>query len=64
MKFVNYLLELLGRKQKKELVEALKEGKTVSVSGAEGSGKTTLVSVLHKRGPNAGEDFDTHAVHL
>ena len=64
MKFVDYLVKLLGKKRKKELVEALKEGKTVIVSGEQSSGKTTLVSVLQKRGHKAVEDFDTHEVHL
>lgn len=64
MRFVEYLVGLLGKKRKKELVKALKEGKTVIVSGEQSSGKTTLVSVLQKRGHKAVEDFDTHEVNL
>lgn len=64
MKLKDYLSGLLGKDQKKELVRALKEGKTVIVSGEQCSGKTTLVSVLRKRGHNVVEDFDTYEVHL
>lgn len=64
MRFEEYLESLLGKKQKKKLLDALKEDKTVVVSGDQQTGKTTLVSVLQKQGYKAVEDFDTHEVHL
>lgn len=64
MKFKEYLENLLGKKQKKKLLDALHQDKTVIVSGEQQAGKTTLVSVLQKQGYKAVEDFDTHEVHL
>ena len=64
MRFKEYWESLLGKKQKKELLDALKEDKTVVVSGDQQTGKTTLVSVLQKQGYKAVEDFDTYEVHL
>lgn len=59
-----YLLNLLGKVGKKNLTEAIKQGKTIAISGQDGTGKTTLVSVLQSLGANAVEDIDVHSVYL
>ena len=64
MKYQEYLKELLGEKQVGELRAAIKDGKTIIVSGNQCTGKTTLVSVLKEHGCSAVEDFDTYEVIL
>ena len=64
MRFKEYLESLLGKKQQKKLMDALKQDKTVIVSGEQQTGKTTLVAVLQQQGYKAVEDFDTYEVHL
>lgn len=64
MNLKDYLVSLLGEKQAKELLTAVKEGQTVVISGAQSSGKTTLCKVLREHGYSAVEDFEIHTVAL
>ncbi len=64
MKLKDYLLKLLGKSDFNRLNRALRDGKAIIVSGAYGSGKTTLVKILKKSGYQAVEDFDTYQVTL
>ena len=64
MNLKDYLVSLLGEKQAKELLTAVKEGQTVVISGAQSSGKTTLCKVLQEHGYSAVEDFEIHTVAL
>jgi len=59
-----YIAELLGAKKADELAKAIKSGKTVIVSGVDGSGKTTLANVLKKRGVCVHEDFEVYQLTL
>lgn len=64
MKLKAYLLKLLGKIDFCRLNRALRDGKTIIVSGAYGSGKTTLVKILKKSGYQAVEDFETCQITL
>ncbi len=59
-----YLYGLLGKKKAGELMAALKSGKTIIISGENGTGKTTLANFLRASGYHAAENFETYNVVL
>lgn len=59
-----YLKELLGPREAVALKRALAEGRTIIVTGAYGSGRSTLAATLRQFGYHAVEDFETYQVVL
>lgn len=59
-----YLAELLGIQEARELMKALDSNVPVLVSGADDSGKTTLVKILKLYGYRAAEDCEVYRLHL
>ena len=64
MNLEDYLVSLFGEKRAKEVLNAVKEGQTVVISGVQSSGKTTLYKVLREHGYYAVENFQMHTVTL
>lgn len=65
MDFKEYLYSLMGRQRANQLLDAIKQGKTIIVAGPQGpSGKTTLAKILKKKGVPAIECHKTHIIVL
>lgn len=61
----NYLNSLLGKESALEIVDALRNQKTILIRGAQGpTGKTTLCRLLRKHGIAAVEEKDVYEVIL
>ncbi len=56
IKFEKYLSDLLGEKEKAKLMQRIRNGDLILVSGPNCSGKTTLVRLLREHGYSAVED--------
>lgn len=61
----NYLNSLLGKESALEIVDALRNQKTILIRGAQGpTGKTTLCRILREHGIAAVEEKDVYEVIL
>lgn len=59
----NYLNSLLGKESALEIVDALRNQKTILIRGAQGpTGKTTLCRILREHGVAAVEEKDVYEV--
>lgn len=63
MQLRKYLENLLGKSEAENLVDAIREGKTIVVRGPQGpTGKTTLCNALRKAGASAVESWNVYEV--
>lgn len=65
MEFKEYLKTILDQKQIEDLLAAAEEGKTIIIKGKQGpTGKSTLKSILSKKGIKAIEEYETFEIFL
>jgi Flp pilus assembly CpaF family ATPase len=63
--FKEYLKTILDQKQTEDLLAAAEEGKTIIIKGKQGqTGKSTLKSILNKKGIKAIEEYETFEISL